>query len=143
MSGSSKNAPRPAYQPLPQLLQWAPPYRRPALGDGHIHLHRNTHKQNTQLVRSGGISTFCSVSVHIHHHLRLPVRIVMNSSRNLFLASFPHKSNLQDMIQYGLRTNDLEPHILGSILALYIGCNIGTGYFKPFCVTSPLICKTR
>lgn len=33
------NALQPAYQLLPQLLQWVPPYRRPVLGDGHIHLH--------------------------------------------------------------------------------------------------------
>lgn len=33
------NALQPVYQLLPQLLQWVPPYRRPALGDDHIHLH--------------------------------------------------------------------------------------------------------
>lgn len=33
------NALQPAYQLLPQLLQWVPPYRRPVLGDGHIHLY--------------------------------------------------------------------------------------------------------
>ena len=30
---------QPAYQLLPQLLQWVPPYRRPVLGDGHSHLY--------------------------------------------------------------------------------------------------------
>lgn len=34
------NALQPAYQLLPQLLQWVPPYRRPVLGDGHIRLYR-------------------------------------------------------------------------------------------------------
>lgn len=34
------NALQPAYQLLPQLLQWVPPYRRPVLGDDHIHLYR-------------------------------------------------------------------------------------------------------
>lgn len=33
------NALQPVYQLLPQLLQWVPPYRRPVLGDGHIHLY--------------------------------------------------------------------------------------------------------
>lgn len=32
---------QPAYQLLPQLLQWVPPYRRPVLGDGHIHLPKS------------------------------------------------------------------------------------------------------
>ena len=32
---------QPTYQLLPQLLQWVPPYRRPVLGDGHIHLPKS------------------------------------------------------------------------------------------------------
>ena len=53
---SLMSALQPVYQLLPQLLQWVPPYRKPVLGDGHIHLYG----KKCQLVRSGRISIFCS-----------------------------------------------------------------------------------
>ena len=70
---------QPTYQLLPQLLQWVPPYRRPVLGDGHIHLY-GKKKSNWWEVKD--INFY---SGYIPHHLRPPVRTWWNP---VILGSF-------------------------------------------------------
>lgn len=133
------NALQPAYQLLPQLLQWVPPYRRPVLGDGHSHLYG----EKTQLVRSGGTSTFCSVYVtHTWGHQSECDEFM--SSKKSFLNKLPSQIQLRkhDTVWINNKwSGATQPRF--KFLPSTLLCDIGTRYFKLFSAPSFQICITR